>query len=222
MSSIAIDLQDTPEALQYPFGMLPTPPGGTGEDHAGWRRAAPGSVIAGKCPEIFRHGLSGPRIEGRGAGLAHEELGRSLQISHQRVMGGPEFEGAATDPIGKDGAVRVDALSAVDPGLAVKRQMIGIFSDQHMREHCLGWHAAGALAAIARTRRQSSPANRASNWAWFSIRNPSFTEGNLRADRGRADRARSIIRRPEQQGREFDRVLRRWQNQTPLPRQRPP
>jgi hypothetical protein len=48
------------------------------------------------------------------------------------------------------------------------------------------------------------------------------TEGNLRADRGWADRARSIIRRPEQQGREFDRILRRWQNQTPLPRQRPP
>jgi hypothetical protein len=57
-------------------------------------------------------------------------------------MDGAEFEGGATHPIGKGGAVEIDALAAVDLGLPVKRQVIGIFADQHMGDCGLGRHAA--------------------------------------------------------------------------------
>lgn len=76
-------------------------------------------------PEVSDLGPSRPRIEDRGAGLVHEELGGPLQVGQQRVMDGPEFEGGATDPIGQGGAVEIDALAAVDLGLPVEGQMIG-------------------------------------------------------------------------------------------------
>lgn len=53
-----------------------------------------------------------------------------------------EFIGGATHPISKGGAVKIDALAAVDLGLPVERQMVGVFSDQHMGDRCLGRHAA--------------------------------------------------------------------------------
>lgn len=37
----------------------------------------------------------------------------------------------------------------------------------------------GARASMARTRRQSNPANSASNCAWFNIISPSFTAGHV-------------------------------------------
>ncbi len=105
VSGIAVDLQDAAEALQYPFGMLPAPTGGIGEDNTRWSRAAPGSIIAGKRPEVSGFGLSRPRIENRGAGLVHEQLGGPLQVGHQRIMDGAKFEGGTTDPIRKGGPV---------------------------------------------------------------------------------------------------------------------
>lgn len=129
VSGITADLQDAAKALQYPFGMLSAPTGGIGEDHARWRRAAPRPVVAGKRPKVSGLSLSGPRVEDRDTGLVHEEFGGALQIGHQRVMDGPEFEGSSANPIGKGGAVEVDALTAVDLGLSVKRQVIRVFAD---------------------------------------------------------------------------------------------
>ncbi len=79
-----------------------------------------------------------PPVEDRGARLVHEELGGSLQVGHQRVTDGAEFEGGATDPIGKRGSVESDAVTAVDLGLPVKRQVIRILADQNMRDEGLG------------------------------------------------------------------------------------
>lgn len=143
VSGISIRLQDTSKALQYPLGMLPAPTGGIGEDHARWCRAAPWPVITGQGPEVSGLGLSRPRVKDRGARLIHEELGGSLQVGHQRLMYRAEFEGGASHPIGKGGAVEIDALAAVDLGLAVKRQVIGILADQHMGDRGLGGHATG-------------------------------------------------------------------------------
>jgi len=55
-------------------------------------------------------------------------------------MDGTQFEGGAAHPIGKGGAVEIDALTAVDLGLPIKRQVIGIFADQHMGDRGLGRH----------------------------------------------------------------------------------
>lgn len=57
-------------------------------------------------------------------------------------MDGAEFEGGATDPVSQGGPVEINALAAVDLGLPVKRQVIGIFADQHMGDCGLGGHAA--------------------------------------------------------------------------------
>jgi len=155
VSGVSVNLQHTAKALQYPFGMLPAPTrclagecmhsprrGRIGEGHARWCRAAPRSVIAGQRPEVSRLGLSCPRIENRGAGLVHEELGGPLQARHQRIMDGAEFEGGATDPVSLGGAVEVDALAAVDLCLPIERQVIRVFADQHMGDRSLGRHAA--------------------------------------------------------------------------------
>ena len=56
-------------------------------------------------------------------------------------MDGAEFEGGATHPIGKGGTVEIDALAAVDLGLPVERQVIGILADQHMGDRGFGRHA---------------------------------------------------------------------------------
>ena len=133
VSGVAVDLQDAAKTLQDPFGMLPAPTGGIGEDHTRWRRPAPRSVIAGQRPEVSRLGLSRPWVEDWGARLVHEELGGPLQVRHQRVMDREEFIGGTPNPIRKGGAVKFDTLTAVDLGLPVERQVIRVFADQHMR-----------------------------------------------------------------------------------------
>ena len=74
---------------------------------------------------------------------------------------GPQVEGGLTDPISQHHAAQIDAGPSVDLRLAVERQVIGIFGDQHVREQGLGGqgtldqvggrcglgHGAGAAAA---------------------------------------------------------------------------
>lgn len=45
-----------------------------------------------------------------------------------------QFEGSSADPIGKREAVEINALAAHDLRLPIERKMIGIFTDQHMRD----------------------------------------------------------------------------------------
>jgi hypothetical protein len=142
VSCMAIDLQDTAKALQYPFGMLPAPAGGICKRHPRRRLAVPRSVIAGERPEVPGLGLSRPRIEDRGAGLVHEQLRGLFQICQQRVMDGAKLKGRAADPVCEGRPVQIDALAAVDLGLPVERQVVGIFADQHMGDSRLGRHAA--------------------------------------------------------------------------------
>jgi hypothetical protein len=61
------------------------------------------------------------------AHLVREEFGGALQIGNQPAMDWSEFEGGASNPIGKAGAV--DALMAVYLGLVVKRQVLLIFAN---------------------------------------------------------------------------------------------
>ena len=57
-------------------------------------------------------------------------------------MHGAEFEGGAAHPIGKRGSVEIDALTAVDLGLPVKRKVICILADQNVGDRGFGRHAA--------------------------------------------------------------------------------
>lgn len=75
VSGVSVNLQDAAEALQDAVCMLPAATGGIVEGHTRRRRAAPGPVITRQGPEVSGLGLARPRVENRGAGLVHEELG---------------------------------------------------------------------------------------------------------------------------------------------------
>src|SRR6218665_3096149 len=98
VSGIAIDLQDTGEALQYPFCMNAPATRRIGEGDAGRSTAAPWAIITRQCPEVSGLGFAGTGIENRSTGLVHEQLGRALQVGDQCIEDGPRFIGCPTDP----------------------------------------------------------------------------------------------------------------------------
>ncbi len=57
-------------------------------------------------------------------------------------MHGAQQEGGLAHPIGERGAVEDDALPGVDLGLAVERQVVGVFGHKHMGDGSLGRDAA--------------------------------------------------------------------------------
>jgi hypothetical protein len=88
VSGIAIDLQDTGEALQYSFCMNASSTRRIGEGHARWSAAAPWAIIPRQRPEVSGLGLARAGIENRGTGLVHEQLGRALQVGNQCIEDG--------------------------------------------------------------------------------------------------------------------------------------
>ena len=52
------------------------------------------------------------------------------------------MEGGASDPVGERRAIEMNALPLVDLRLAIERQVIGIFGDEHVGDRRLGRQAA--------------------------------------------------------------------------------
>src|SRR3546814_14118256 len=50
---------------------------------------------------------------------------------------------APADPVGQRGAADLDALPREDLRLTVKRKVIAVLVDEHIRDPCLGWQDAG-------------------------------------------------------------------------------
>ena len=57
-------------------------------------------------------------------------------------MDRPQMEGGASDPVGESRAVEAEALALVNLRLAIERQMIGVFGDEHVGDGRLGRQAA--------------------------------------------------------------------------------
>jgi hypothetical protein len=91
--------------------------------------------------ELTDFGAPASGIEHRRRGLVGEQLGRCLQSREQPLVHGPEQPGGAANPIGQGRAVQRDALAGIDLGLPVKRQVIGVFGDQHLGHGRLGPYA---------------------------------------------------------------------------------
>ncbi len=127
VARIAIDLQGAGEAFEDIFCILPRAARRISESHAGRVFPTPGAIVASERPEVSGLGLSPSRIEQRSCGFVHEQLGGSLQIGKQRVVDRLEFECRPSDPGRQRRAVEIDALAAVNLGLTVERQMIGVF-----------------------------------------------------------------------------------------------
>ena len=53
-----------------------------------------------------------------------------------------QVPGGMADPVGQRGAIQIDALAGVNLGLAVERQMVGIFGHQNLGDRRLGRQAA--------------------------------------------------------------------------------
>src|SRR5690606_36055020 len=111
VSGIAVNLQNAGESLQYPFCMLSPATGRIGEGNARGSSAAPWTIISRQSPEVSGFGLTGSGIEHRSSGLVHEELARTFQVGNQGIEDGTQFEGGPANPIGKRGAVEVNALA---------------------------------------------------------------------------------------------------------------
>ena len=138
IATIAIDLQNALEAGQVsdrPFGLAVRR---VDVSHAGRIGTTPRTIVAGVGPELADLGATASRIKHRRRGLVGEQLGRCLQCREQALMYRPQYEGGAADPVGQCRAVQGDALPGVDLSLAIERQMIGVFGDEHMRHRRLG------------------------------------------------------------------------------------
>jgi hypothetical protein len=58
------------------------------------------------------------------------------------LVDGAQMESGPSDPVGERRAVKPHALTRVDLRLAVERQMIGVFGNQHLRHRRIGRQAA--------------------------------------------------------------------------------
>ena len=126
-----------------PAGVLGAAALGIEEGDAGRVGAAPGPVVARERPEPAGLGAAAARIEHRGAGLVGEEPGRCLQDLDQPGMDRAELARRMADPVGERRAVERQPLAGEDLRLAVERQVVGVFADEHMRDHRLGRQPSG-------------------------------------------------------------------------------
>jgi hypothetical protein len=68
-------------------------------------------------------------------------------MAFERIDQRVEQCGGSPDPVGECRAGKSNALARIDRRLSIKRQMVGIFGDQHMREEA----SAGTRARSAST-----------------------------------------------------------------------
>ena len=108
---------------------------------AGRLRTAPGPVVAGVGPELASLGFASARIEHRRPCLVGEEFDRGLQDLEQELVHETQREGGAARPVGQRRAIEFDALAAIDLGLPVERQMVGVFGDDDRRDQIFRWNA---------------------------------------------------------------------------------
>ena len=54
----------------------------------------------------------------------------------------PQQKGSTADPVGQRRAVEHDTLPGIDLGLAIERQVIGVFGDEDLGHGRLGWQSA--------------------------------------------------------------------------------
>lgn len=99
---------------------------------------------------------------------------RSIRSSLRRLCASEAISIAFSVAISSSRSA-VSGMAAVyhPPGPIPRKKCCGAQQEQDYST------ASGARASRARTRRQSSPANKASNWAWFITSSPPLTAGQV-------------------------------------------
>ena len=120
VAGITVNLQDAVEAGEDGFGILARAARGVAVDDAGRLLPAPGSIIAGQGPEITGLCHTAPRIEHRGGGFVHEQLGRPFQMLGHPVDDGLQMERGLADPVGQNCAMQFQPRPRQDLALTVQ------------------------------------------------------------------------------------------------------
>ena len=115
----AIDLQHAVKTDEHLFRMQAGTPRRIAEHHARRIGAAEGALIARQRPQVAGLDLAPPRIEYRGGGLVHEQLGGALEQPGHSLDDGRQMEGGAADPVGQRRPVDWHAVAGKNLGLAV-------------------------------------------------------------------------------------------------------
>ena len=131
---IAVGMHPAAEAGEMVLGVLaltvtgePIPGGGRG-------RATPGAFVARIGPEPGGLGLAGAgRQHADGRVIGKNRLSRQDMSSDCIGQGLQQGSGFA-NPICERRTVQIKPFAVKDLALAVERQMIGIFADQHMNQ----------------------------------------------------------------------------------------
>jgi hypothetical protein len=91
-------------------------------------------TVRDDAPEVAAPGAPSSGIEHRRTRLVDEDpVGAAQRLAHvpdDRL----EMEAGAPDPVAERAPVKLDALPAVDAGLAVKRQVVADLRDDHLRD----------------------------------------------------------------------------------------
>jgi hypothetical protein len=103
---------------------------------------APGPVVHRVAPQPSGFGAPPSGIEHRQSGVIGEHLGRGQHGAQHQLVQRSEPPAGAPHPIAQRGTIQRHALAREDLRLAIQRQMIGVFVDQHMRQQRLARHAA--------------------------------------------------------------------------------
>ena len=141
-SGVAIDLEETAEPLQMSRRMLALTVLAIDIGSGRMPRPTPGPVVDRVAPQSSGLGASPTGIKHRQRGVVSEYHGRGQHgAQHQFVQRRQPPTGAA-HPGAQGGTIQCDTLAGKDLRLAIQRQMVGIFVDQHMRHQRLGGHAA--------------------------------------------------------------------------------
>ena len=151
IASVAINLQDAGKASKmrdrlFRFSVL-----GINIDRDRWIDAPKRPVVARIGPKLASLCPAAARIEHRRPRLIGEDFRGRSDVFQEALVHGPQMPGGAANPVGERRTVERDPLPGVDLRLAVERQMIGVFGDQHMGDCRLGWQA--ALDQSRRSRR---------------------------------------------------------------------
>jgi hypothetical protein len=96
-------------------------------------------IVGGISPELASLGAAAARIQHRRRG---KQPAGFLECSQQTLLQRAQVPGRMTDPVRQCGAVEVDPLTRTNLGLAIERQMVGIFGHQNLGHGRLGRQAA--------------------------------------------------------------------------------
>lgn len=101
----------------------------------GW--TAPPALLAGVDPQMPGLGLAASRIEHRNRRVVGEQMVAVEHVGGEPFMQRFEPPARTADPSGQRRTRQIDAVAREDLRLPVKRRVIAVFADQHLREQWL-------------------------------------------------------------------------------------